>query len=70
MLDTTPITTAITKLIAAGVAKDELGALVMRDFPHLTVVELSQAPTTGGPNRWPDGADGVAGTARAAEIGV
>jgi hypothetical protein len=33
MLDTTPITTAITRLIAAGVAEGELVARVVRQFP-------------------------------------
>ena len=49
MLDTTPVTTAIKELISAGVAKDELGAHVLREFPHLTVAELSQALQQVGP---------------------
>jgi hypothetical protein len=49
MLDTTPITTAITKLIAAGVTGDELVACVMREFPLLTVAKLSQAVLQVGP---------------------
>jgi hypothetical protein len=41
--ETTPVATAITKPIAAGVIEDELVARVMREFPHLSVAELSQA---------------------------
>jgi hypothetical protein len=43
MLDTTPITTAITRLISAGVAESELVARVARQFPQLTTAELSAA---------------------------
>jgi hypothetical protein len=70
MLDTTPIATKITKLIAAGITGDKLVARVMREFPSLTVAELSQALLRwGGPDRWPGRAEGVAGTgARAAAI--
>jgi hypothetical protein len=43
ILDTTPVTTEITRLIAAGVGEDELVARVVRQFPNLTTAELSQA---------------------------
>jgi len=43
MLDTTPITTAITKLIIAGIPEGELLFRVTRQFPNLTPAELSQA---------------------------
>ena len=43
MLDTTPIATAITRLIAAGVTEGELVARVARLFPDLSPAELSQA---------------------------
>jgi hypothetical protein len=40
MLDTTPITTEIAKLIVAGMPEDELLARVVRRFPELTPAEL------------------------------
>jgi hypothetical protein len=43
MLDTTPITTEITKLISAGTTEQALFAAVAQLFPHLTTAELSQA---------------------------
>ena len=43
MLDTTPIATAITRLIAAGVTEGEFVARVARLFPDLSPAELSQA---------------------------
>jgi hypothetical protein len=43
MLDTTTITTEITRLIAAGVPEGELLARVVRTFPDLTPAELSAA---------------------------
>jgi uncharacterized protein (DUF433 family) len=43
MLATTAVTAAITRLIAAGVAEEELVARVVRQFPQLTTAELSQA---------------------------
>jgi uncharacterized protein (DUF433 family) len=43
MLDTTPVTTTIAKLITAGVAEGELVARVVRQFPELTTRELSEA---------------------------
>jgi hypothetical protein len=43
MLDTTPITTAITKLITTGTTEQALLVAVVRLFPELTPVELSQA---------------------------
>jgi uncharacterized protein (DUF433 family) len=43
MLDTTPVTTAITRLITAGVAEGELLARVVRQFRKLTPAELSAA---------------------------
>jgi hypothetical protein len=43
MLDTTPITTEITKLIAAGTPEGELLARVVRSFPNLRPAELSAA---------------------------
>ena len=43
MLDTTPITTAITAMIAAGAAEQSLLTAVARAFPELTAAELSQA---------------------------
>jgi hypothetical protein len=43
MLDHTPITTEITKLIVAGIPEGELLLRVARRFPDLTLAELSQA---------------------------
>jgi hypothetical protein len=43
MLDTTHITTAITRLIVTGVPEGELLARVARLFPELTPAELSAA---------------------------
>ena len=48
MLDTTPVTTAITKLIAKGTTEDALLAAVAYLFPHLTIAELSQADDRSG----------------------
>jgi uncharacterized protein (DUF433 family) len=43
MLDTTPVTTAITRLIVAGTPEGEILARVVRTFPDLTLAELSAA---------------------------
>jgi hypothetical protein len=43
MLDTTPITTAITRLITTGTTEQALLAAVARLFPELTPAELRQA---------------------------
>jgi hypothetical protein len=43
MLDTTPITTEIARLITAGIPEGELLAMVVRKFPDLTSAELSAA---------------------------
>jgi hypothetical protein len=43
MLDTTPITTAITRLISTGTTEQALLVAVARLFPELTPAELSQA---------------------------
>lgn len=43
MLDTTPITTAITRLITTGTTEQALLVAVARFFPELTPAELSQA---------------------------
>jgi hypothetical protein len=43
MLDTTPITAEITKLITAGTTEQALLAAVAALFPELTSAELSQA---------------------------
>jgi hypothetical protein len=43
MLDTTPITTAITKLITSGTTEQALLAAVTHLFPNLSPTELSQA---------------------------
>jgi hypothetical protein len=43
MFDTTPITTAIGRLIAAGMTEHELVAAVTQRFPDITSAELSQA---------------------------
>jgi hypothetical protein len=43
MLDATPVTTAITKLISNGTTEQALLAAVAHLFPNLTAAELSQA---------------------------
>jgi uncharacterized protein (DUF433 family) len=43
MLDTTPVTSAITRLIAAGTTEDALLIAVAYLFPNLTLAELSAA---------------------------
>jgi hypothetical protein len=43
MLDTTPVTTAITRLISTGTTEQALLAAVAQLFPNLTPAELSQA---------------------------
>jgi len=43
MLDTTPVTTAITCLITAGTTEQLLLAAVAHLFPNLSPAELSQA---------------------------
>jgi hypothetical protein len=43
MLDTTPVATAITRLISTGTAEEALLAAVAYLFPELTPAELSQA---------------------------
>jgi len=43
MLDTTPMTTAITHLIRTGTTEQALLAAVAHLFPELTISELSQA---------------------------
>jgi hypothetical protein len=43
MLDTTPVTIEITRLITAGTPEGELLARVVRTFPDLTPDELSRA---------------------------
>jgi len=43
MLDTTPVTTAITHLIRTGTTEQALLAAVAHLFPELTIAELSQA---------------------------
>ena len=43
MLDTTPVTTAITRLISAGTTEQALLVAVAQLFPELTAAELSQA---------------------------
>ena len=43
MLDTTPITTEITRLITAGTTEQALLVAVAQLFPELTAAELSQA---------------------------
>jgi hypothetical protein len=40
MLDTAPITAAITRMITAGVPEGEPLARVMRQFPEITPAEL------------------------------
>jgi hypothetical protein len=41
MLDITPITTAITRMISTGTPEGEIIARVVRQFPNLTAAELS-----------------------------
>jgi len=43
MLDTTPITTEITRLIATGTTEQALLSAVAHLFPNLSPAELSQA---------------------------
>jgi len=43
MLDTTPVTTAITRLISTGTAEQALLAAVAHLFPNLSPAELSAA---------------------------
>ena len=43
MLDTTPVTTAITRLICTGTTEEALLAAVAHLFPNLSPAELSQA---------------------------
>jgi hypothetical protein len=43
MLDTTPVTTAITRLISTGTTEQALLAAVAHLFPTLSPSELSQA---------------------------
>jgi hypothetical protein len=43
MLDTSPVTTAITRLITAGTAEQALLTAVAQLFPNLSPAELSQA---------------------------
>jgi hypothetical protein len=43
MLDTTPVTREITKLISKGTTEDALLITVARLFPDLNSAELSQA---------------------------
>jgi hypothetical protein len=43
MLDTTPVTTAITRLISSGITERAVLAEVSRRFPWLTWRELSSA---------------------------
>ena len=42
-LDTTPVTTAITRLISTGTTEQVLLAAVTHPFPNLSPAELSQA---------------------------
>jgi len=42
MLDTTPVTTAITRLISTGTTEQALLAAVAHLFPNLNPAELSQ----------------------------
>ena len=44
MLDTTPVTTAITRLIATGTTEDALLAAVTYLFPDLTLAETKRSP--------------------------
>jgi hypothetical protein len=43
MLDTTPITTAITRLISTGTTEEALLIAVAHLFPNLSPAELSEA---------------------------
>ena len=43
MLDTTPITTEITRLISTGTSEEALLTAVAHLFPNLSPAELSQA---------------------------
>jgi hypothetical protein len=43
MLDTTPVTTAITRLISTGTTEKALLTAVAHLFPNLSPAELSQA---------------------------
>jgi hypothetical protein len=43
MLDTTPVTTAITRLISTGTTEEALLTVVAYLFPNLSSAELSQA---------------------------
>jgi hypothetical protein len=43
MLDTTPVTTAISRLISSGITEQAVLAEVSRRFPWLTWRELSSA---------------------------
>jgi uncharacterized protein (DUF433 family) len=43
MLDTTPVTATIKRLIATGTTEQALLAAVARSFPDLSPAELSQA---------------------------
>jgi hypothetical protein len=43
MLDTAPITTAITRLISTGTTEQALLAAVTQLFPGITTAELSEA---------------------------
>jgi hypothetical protein len=43
MLDTTPVTTAITRLISTGTTEEALLTAVAQLFPNLSPAELSQA---------------------------
>lgn len=43
MLDTTPITTEITRLISTGTSEEALLTAVAHLFPNLNPAELSQA---------------------------
>ena len=43
MLDTTPVTTAITRLISTGTTEQALLTAVAHLFPNLSPAELSQA---------------------------
>jgi hypothetical protein len=54
MLDTTPATTAITRLISTGTTEQALLTAVANLFPNLTMAELSQASqvATAAAERW------------------
>jgi hypothetical protein len=43
MVDTTPVTAEICRLISIGIAERELLSVVVRRFPDLTRTELAQA---------------------------